>query len=1062
MQLAEAVILGKVTQQHPLRRKQWQTADIQSLASSHNLRDLRLYYYMRKLHLRQLFFDENGDPPAVYDIVNWQLSPEEKLQQVKVGSYDTSITIGTFFTINTSLVQWGTGHHGMMRVRFMLYILHFCNCIESSCRLTSSELTPAMSLDGKIIIGAVFPVYVDKTYPIINYKERPVPVICKTLTLYTYQWAQALHFAVEEITPMFFPNITLGFQIFDSCIVLQRAVSGILQLLSGYEKPVPNYRCKQDTHLAAVIGDFTSTNSISLAHILGLYRYPQISHYATSPLLSDRMQFRSFFRIVPSDAFQSWGLSQLMLHFGWTWIGLVALDDDYGQQAVQLVKRYSLQAGACVAFTENIISGRQDRNAPHIAQVIKDSTATVIVFFSTDIDLSYVLDEMLRQNVIGKVLIASEAWATSPFLSVSKYSRLLLGTIGFALPGGSMQGFRDFLNKINPSMIMGNQYIKRFWEQVFGCKFQEQTSHEVPSNSSTKECTGQESLKTIQNNFNYVSSLQATYNVYLAVHAIAKALSDLGNCKKGDGPFPNGTCADIKNFKPWQLLHYMKKLRLNMSEGRQIFFDENGDPPAVYDIVNWQLSPEGQLQQIKKGSYDTSVSSRNVFTINTSHIQWGTINHETIGFFVIRDDRACSSELGTRSSIKVLDGTRYSDEHLAKIRVPVSVCSPSCPPGFRKAAKNSQPLCCFQCIPCPHGEISNHTDSLQCIKCSWDMWPNPSQDLCVPKTQEFLSYEDPLGVTLMASGISSSFVPAVIFVLFIHYRTTPIVRANNYSLSCFLLLTLSFCFLCSLVFIGYPKNESCLLRQVTFGIVFALCVSCILAKTIMVVIAFKATRPDSQLRHWTTPSVSYFIVISCILIQSFLCIMWLTFSPPFLEVESESNSGVLIIQCNEGSPLAFWSMLGYLGLLAFISFIVAFLARRLPDSFNEAKFITFSMLAFLSVWVSYIPASLSYRGKYMVAMEIFAIQSSTWGLVICMFLPKCFIILVRPNMNSKEKLMFEISQFHEEQEKNSTPKCVMQVLLSKKLLRPLLLIKSNLMEKGQDFSRFFIYDQSYI
>ncbi|XP_069816485.1 vomeronasal type-2 receptor 26-like [Dendropsophus ebraccatus] len=285
------------------------------------------------------------------------------------------------------------------------------------------------------------------------------------------------------------------------------------------------------------------------------------------------------------------------------------------------------------------------------------------------------------------------------------------------------------------------------------------------------------------------------------------------------------------------------------------------------------------------------------------------------------------------------------------------------------------------------------------------MWPNPTQDHCVPKKQEFLSHEDPLGITLMVTGISSSLVPVVILALHISYRTTPIVRANNYSLSCLLLVSLSLCFLCSLVFIGYPQYKICVIRQVTFGIVFALCVSCILAKTIMVVIAFRATRPGSPLRHWTRPRVSYLIVISCILIQTFLCSMWLTFSPPFLEVKSESNSGVLIIQCNEGSPLAFWSMLGYLGLLAFISFIVAFLARRLPDSFNEAKFITFSMLAFLSVWVSYIPASLSSQGKYMVTMEIFAIDSSTWGLIIFMFLPKCFIIVFRPDMNSRENLM---------------------------------------------------------
>ncbi|XP_069816171.1 vomeronasal type-2 receptor 1-like [Dendropsophus ebraccatus] len=796
----------------------------------------------------------------------------------------------------------------------------------------------------------------------------------------TYQRAQAVYFTVEEInkTPDFLPNITLGFHLFDSCTALQKSVSETLQMLSGHGKSLPNYRCNQGNRLAAIIGHSASSYSISLAHILGLYRYPQISHFSTSSLLSNRIQFRSFFRTVPSDAFQSQGLAQLVLHFGWTWIGLVAIDDDYGQQGIQIVKRDILKAGACVAFSETIVTSQEDLNAPHIAQVVKDSTATVVVFFSPDIDLSYVLNEMLRQNITGKVLIATEAWSTSSFLSVNKYSKLLLGTIGFTLPRGSMPGFGDFLNKINPSMVVGNQYIKIFWEQVFDCKFQNQTSPEAPSNSSIKECTSQESLKNIQNNFNDVSSLRSTYNVYLAVHAVAKALSDLGKCNKGDGPFPNGTCADIENFKPWQLheddqfyiissqlLYYIKKLHLNMSNGRQLFFDKNGDPPAVYDIVNWQLSPEGQLQQVKVGSYDTSITSGDSFIINNSHIQWGTGHH----------------------------------------KVPVSVCSPSCPPGFRKAAKEGQPLCCVQCIPCPSGEIANHTDSLQCTKCQWDMWPNPTQDHCIPKTQEFLSHEDPLGTTLMATGISSSLVPVAIFGLFIRYKTTPIVRANNYSLSCLLLLSLSLCFLCSLVFIGYPQYEICLLRQVTFGIVFALCVSCILAKTIMVVIAFKATRPGSQLRKWTRPRVSYLIVISCIIIQTFLCIMWLTLSPPFLEVKSEINSGVLIIQCNEGSPLAFWSMLGYLGLLASISFIVAFLARRLPDSFNEAKFITFSMLAFLSVWMSYIPASLSSRGKYMVAMEIFAIQSSTWGLVICMFLPKCFIVVFRPGMNSREKLM---------------------------------------------------------
>ncbi|CAJ0966217.1 unnamed protein product [Ranitomeya imitator] len=210
---------------------------------------------------------------------------------------------------------------------------------------------------------------------------------------------------------------------------------------------------------------------------------------------------------------------------------------------------------------------------------------------------------------------------------------------------------------------------------------------------------------------------------------------------------------------------------------------------------------------------------------------------------------------------------------MASTKVPSSVCSPSCPPGFRKAARRGEPSCCFQCITCPNGEMTNETDSLQCTKCPWNMWPNCKQDRCVPKTQEFLSNEHPLGITLTATSISSSLIPMVILGLFLHHRTTPIVRANNYSLSCLLLLSLSLCFLCSLVFIGYPQSTKCLLRQVTFDIVFALSVSCILAKTVMVVIAFKATKPGSQLRKWTGPHVSYLIVISCMLIQTFLCIM---------------------------------------------------------------------------------------------------------------------------------------------------------------------------------------------
>ncbi|XP_063302479.1 vomeronasal type-2 receptor 26-like [Pelobates fuscus] len=265
---------------------------------------------------------------------------------------------------------------------------------------------------------------------------------------------------------------------------------------------------------------------------------------------------------------------------------------------------------------------------------------------------------------------------------------------------------------------------------------------------------------------------------------------------------------------------------------------------------------------------------------------------------------------------------------------------------------------------------------------------------------------------MTATSIVSSLVPVAILRIFIHNKTTPIVKANNYSICCLLLVSLSLCFLCTLAFIGYPEPKKCLLRQPAFGMIFAFCISCILAKTLMVVFAFLSTKPASSLKILTNPWVSYIIICICSLIQVILSITWLSLKPPFSEHNTQTKPEIISAVCNMGSPTAFWSMFGYLGFLAITSFIVAFLARGLPDSFNEAKCITFSMLSFLSVWVCFIPASLSASGKYIQLMEVFAILASSWALVICMFVPKCFIILFRPNINSMGHLMWKKRILH--------------------------------------------------
>uniref|UniRef100_A0A3Q1IYA2 G-protein coupled receptors family 3 profile domain-containing protein n=2 Tax=Anabas testudineus TaxID=64144 RepID=A0A3Q1IYA2_ANATE len=861
---------------------------------------------------------------------------------------------------------------------FVCLIFLFCtspllcsvlSSLSSFCELRKRFNLNSMHKSGDVVLGGLFAVHPTSVFPDWTYTSEPRQPSCKGFDTLGFRDAMTMAFAIDEINKnsTLLPNVTLGYSLYDTCGALIIGLSAALSLASGQEEQLMlQQNCLGSPPLLGIVGDSYSSNSIAISHVLGLYKMPIVSYFATCSCLTDRRRFPSFFRTIPSDAFQVHAMIQILKHFGWTWVGLIVTNDDYGLNVARSFQSALDQSGGgCLAYLEVLPWNNDPSELKRTVHVIKTSKARVVMVFVHKIHIIELMEEVVRQNVTGRQWIASEAWTSAAVVQTPRLMPYLGGTLGIAIRRGEIPGLRSFMLQIRPDQNdykYENNIVKQFWEYSFKCTF----DPAVWVKTGAALCTGQEDIETLDTGLLALSNLRPEYNVYKAVYSLAYALDDMLRCEPGKGPFNGNSCASSQSLEPWQLVHYLQKVNFTTSFGDQVSFDENGDVLPIYDIMNWLWLPDGSTQVQKVGEVKRSAFKGEELTLDEDKIFW----------------------------------------NFEQRKPPQSVCSESCPPGTRMARKKGQPVCCFDCILCSEGKISNMSDSMECASCPEDFWSSPQRDRCIPKNTEFLSYHEPLGICLTTTSLLGTFICAVVLGIFIYHRSTPMVRANNSELSFLILVSLKLCFLCSLLFIGHPVQWTCQLRHVAFGISFVLCVSCILVKTMVVLAVFKASKPGGGATlKWfgAVQQRGTVLVLTCI--QAAICTAWIVSASPAPHKNTQYYNDKIIYECVVGSTVGFAVLLGYIGLLAIVSFMLAFLARNLPDNFNEAKLITFSMLIFCAVWVAFVPAYVNSPGKYADAVEVFAILASSFGLLMALFGPKCYIILLRPERNTKRAVM---------------------------------------------------------
>ncbi|XP_034384827.1 G-protein coupled receptor family C group 6 member A [Cyclopterus lumpus] len=846
----------------------------------------------------------------------------------------------------------------MTMVTFVIYLHITLNLIilETGHATEKDTRVLGATAPGDIIIGGIFPIHEDVDKENNSFGPQLQP--CVRLEERSLVRVLAMINAIEIMneSPLLADvNITLGYRIMDSC----SDVSTALRATADFTQWTDCYT-RSNTYgqpVMAVVGASFSEISIAIARQLTLKMIPQISYSSTAVILSDKSRFPAFMRTIPNDEHQTAAMVSLLITYGWNWVGVVTTDGNYGQSALDHFVSQASEKGICVAFKsilpQSVTSHDVCSAIMQTARTIcKNPKVQVIVSFAKPTHMMHLYQELKNQTLSAgqNMETMRRVWLASDNWSSSSSVKgnITLEDIGHIMGFTFKSGdLSSFSEYLSRLEAAGPDYIRN---NTF---LQEFYMHLNASKYSGETELVSEAVNRLREH----THAGTIFSVEMAVSAIAQAVVSI--CRSRD-------CKTPGKVQPWEVLKalWMEEFKFRKNSYK---FDSRGDINLGYDVTMWR-SDGGNIY------VHNVVAEYHPHSNNFTHT-----NHS-------------------------------STQQLQDLKQIISKCSNSCVPGQFKKTAEGQHTCCYECINCTANYYSNNTDMDQCLNCDINTeWSPDGSSSCIPKALLYFSWQDGFAVVLLIFSALGILLALLVSALFLHQRDTPVVKAAGGPLSQVILFSLVISDISAMLFVGRPNSFQCKARQVLFGISFTLCVSCILVKTLQILLAFQVD-PEMQevLRRLYQP---YIIVSICVAVQAATCLCWLLLKSPFNHVIRHPTT--LLEDCHEGSYLAFGVMLGYIAVLALVCFICAFKGRKLPQQYNEAKFITFSMLLYLISWLLFVPVYVTTSGVYLPAVEMVVILISNYGILSCHFFPKCYIILFKKEHNTKSafrKNLYEYSR----------------------------------------------------
>ena len=260
--------------------------------------------------------------------------------------------------------------------------------------------------------------------------------------------------------------------------------------------------------------------------------------------------------------------------------------------------------------------------------------------------------------------------------------------------------------------------------------------------------------------------------------------------------------------------------------------------------------------------------------------------------------------------------------------------------------------CCWVCDKCEPNQYV--VDDYTCRNCSPAGYaPTPDRMGCYEITAEYLMWTSPWAVLPTFLSVIGILSTSFVIIIFMRYNTTPIIRASGRELCYVILFGIFLTFLTSFVLIARPSTLICCLRRVMLGLSNVISYSALYTKTTRVHRIFNHGKRSVRRPKYTSPKSQMVICFGLVSVQLVGEIAWLIIIPPRTRHTYPSWDRV-ILECDI-TDLSFVISLSYAMVLIILCTLYAFKTRKMPENFNEAKFIAFAMYTTCVVWMAFIP-----------------------------------------------------------------------------------------------------------